>query len=314
MTPDEVQKLITTVENNIASVVFGKKTVIRQCLVALLAGEHILLEDVPGLGKTLLARAIAKSIKGKFHRLQFTPDLLPADITGGSIYNSETRDFPFVPGPIFANVFLADEINRTTPRTQSAMLEAMNERQVSAEGQTYPLPKPFLVVATENPVEFEGTYPLPESQLDRFLLRISVGYPDRVSELQVLKSHRFGQPIDSLEPALSCEQVLELQESAKRVKINDAIDRYILDIVEITRRSEDLYVGASTRGAIAFSRAVQAYALIEGRNYVVPDDVKTLAVSVLAHRVIAKTYSHANQRQAVEGLIAHLVDMIAVPT
>ncbi|MDR1382309.1 MAG: MoxR family ATPase [Planctomycetaceae bacterium] len=314
MTSDEVQKLIATVENNIASVVFGKKNVIRQCLVALLAGEHILLEDVPGLGKTLLARAIAKSINGDFHRLQFTPDLLPADITGSSIYNADTREFQFVPGPIFANVFLADEINRTTPRTQSAMLEAMNECQVSAEGQTYPLPQPFLVVATENPVEFEGTYPLPESQLDRFLLRISVGYPDRESELQVLKSHRFGQPIDAMTPVLSCEQVLELQESVKQVKVNDAIDHYILDIVEITRRSEDLYVGVSTRGAIAFSHAVQAYALIEGRDYAIPDDVKTLAVPVLAHRVMAKTYSHTNQRQAVEGLIAHLVDGVAVPT
>jgi len=313
MIPDDVQTLIATIENNIASVVFGKKTVIRQCLVALLAGEHILLEDVPGLGKTLLARAIAKSIKGEFHRLQFTPDLLPADITGSSIYNSETREFQFVPGPIFANVFLADEINRTTPRTQSAMLEAMNERQVSAEGQTYPLPKPFLVAATENPAEFEGTYPLPESQLDRFLLRISVGYPDRESESQVLKSHRLGQPIDTLQPVLSCEQVIELQESVKQVRVNDTIDRYILDIVEATRRSEDLYVGVSTRGAIAFSRAVQAYALLEGRDYVVPDDVKALAIPVLAHRVMAKTYSHINQRQAVEGLIAHIVDTVAVP-
>ena len=314
MSHEEIQKLIATLERNIASVVFGKRTAIRQCLVAFLAGEHVLLEDVPGLGKTLLARAIARSVKGEFSRLQFTPDLLPADITGSSVYDANTRQFQFVKGPIFANVLLADEINRTTPRTQSAMLEAMNERQVSAEGQTYPLPRPFFVVATENPVEFEGTYPLPESQLDRFLLRVSVGYPDLESELNVLKSHRLGQPIDQLEPVLTCEQVLELQEAVRHVRVDEAIDRYILDIVEVTRRSDDLYVGVSTRGAIALSHAVQAYALIEGRDFVVPDDVKTLAVSVLAHRIMAKTYSHGNQRRSVEGLIAHLVEMVAVPT
>jgi MoxR-like ATPase len=314
LTGVSVQKLIATLETNIASVVFGKRTAIRQCLVAFLAGEHVLLEDVPGLGKTLLARAIARSVKGGFSRLQFTPDLLPADITGSSIYDAGTRQFQFVKGPIFTNVLLADEINRTTPRTQSAMLEAMNERQVSAEGQAFPLPQPFFVVATENPTEYEGTYPLPESQLDRFLLRVSVGYPDRESELHVLKSHRLGQPIDQLEPVLTCEQVLLLQEAVRRVRVDDAIDRYILDIVGVTRKSDNLYVGVSTRGAIAFSRAVQAYALIEGRDFVVPDDVKTLAVPVLAHRVMAKTHSHGNQRQSVENLIAHLADTVTVPT
>jgi MoxR-like ATPases len=314
MSHEDVQKLIAALENNIASVVLGKLAAIRQCLVAFLAGEHVLLEDVPGLGKTLLAQAIARSVKGDFNRLQFTPDLLPADIIGSSVYDANTRQFQFVKGPIFANVLLADEINRTTPRTQSAMLEAMNERQVSAEGQTHPLPRPFLVVATENPVEFEGTYPLPESQLDRFLLRVSVGYPDYESELNVLRSHRLARPIDKLEAVLTCEQVIELQEAVKRVRVDDAIDRYILDIVEVTRRSDALYVGVSTRGAIAFSRASQAYALIEGRDYVVPDDVKALAVPVLAHRVMAKTYSHGNQRQSVEGLISHLVDTVAVPT
>ncbi|MCL2347776.1 MAG: MoxR family ATPase [Planctomycetaceae bacterium] len=313
MSYEEIGQLIATLENNIAGVVFGKKGVIRQCLVAFLAGEHILLEDVPGLGKTLLGRAIARSVKGIFRRVQFTPDLLPADITGSSVYHSKTHEFQFAEGPVFSNVLLADEINRTTPRTQSAMLEAMNERQVSVDGNTYPLPRPFMVIATENPMEFEGTYPLPESQLDRFLLRISVGYPNRESELQVLKSHRLGQPIDRLEPVISCEQVIAMQDAVKQVRVDEAIDRYILDLVEVTRHSEELYAGVSTRGAIALSRAVQAHALIEGRNFVVPDDIKSLAVPVLAHRVITKTYSHGSQRENVESLITHFVDMVPVP-
>jgi len=311
---DDVQEYIGKLTKNISRVVLGKQDVIKQCLVALLAGEHVLLEDVPGVGKTLLGRAIAKSVEGMFRRIQFTPDLLPADITGSNFYNSKTQEFLFAQGPIFTNILLADEINRTTPRTQSAMLEAMDEKQVSIDGKTYPIPKPFMVIATENPMEFEGTYPLPESQLDRFLLRISVGYPDRDSELEVFRSHRIGQPIDQLEPVITCDQVLLIQDAVKQVKINDAIYRYILDIVEVTRHSDELYVGVSTRGAIAFSHAAQAFALLEGRDYVVPDDIKALAVPVLSHRVMAKTYSHGNLRDSVEGLIAHFLDMVPVPT
>ena len=214
---DEPKDLIAELQQNISRVVLGKADAVRLAVVALLAGEHVLLEDVPGVGKTLVGKAIARSLAGQFHRIQFTPDLLPADITGSSLYNSQTHEFVFSPGPIFANVVLADEINRATPRTQSALLESMSERQVSADGQTHPLPRPFMVIATQNPVEFEGTYPLPESQLDRFLLRIPLGYPEREVELQVLSSHREGEPVDSLAPVLDCEQVAALQAAVRQV-------------------------------------------------------------------------------------------------
>jgi MoxR-like ATPase len=306
-------ELIDRLEKNISLAVFGKRNVIRRCLVALFAAEHVLLEDVPGVGKTLIAKAIAKSISGDFRRLQFTPDLLPADIVGSSIYDAGIKEFYFSRGAIFANILLADEINRTTPRTQSAMLEAMNEHQVSVDGTTYPLPEPFMVIATENPMEFEGTYPLPESQLDRFLLRLSVGYPDRENELNVLRTHQVTHPIDSLTPVLSNAQVIEIQRAVSCVRVDEAINRYILDIVDATRKSEELLVGVSTRGAIALSRAIQAYALMENREFVIPDDVKSLAVAVFSHRVMPKSYAHGNQRQAVEAVIERIVESIIVP-
>jgi MoxR-like ATPase len=306
-------ELISNLEKNISLAVFGKRNVIHRCLVALFAAEHILLEDVPGVGKTLIAQAIAKSIAGDFRRLQFTPDLLPADIVGSSIYDAGIREFYFSRGAIFANILLADEINRTTPRTQSAMLEAMNEHQVSVDGTTYPLPQPFMVIATENPMEFEGTYPLPESQLDRFLLRISIGYPDRENELNVLRTHQVARPIDSLTAVLSIAQVVEIQRAVCVVRVDESINRYILDIVDATRESDELLVGVSTRGAIALSRAVQAHALIEGRDFVTPDDVKTLAVAVFSHRVMPKSYAHGNQRQAIEAIIERIVESVLVP-
>jgi MoxR-like ATPase len=293
--------------------VLGKDDVIRLTVVALLAGEHVLLEDVPGVGKTLVGKAMARSVSGDFRRIQFTPDLLPTDITGSSVFNNRTQEFTFNHGPIFANIVLADEINRATPRTQSALLEAMSEGQVSVDGQTNPLPRPFMVIATQNPAEFEGTYPLPESQLDRFLLRIPVGYPAREIELQVLTSHREGEPVDTLQPVLTCEQIVSLQGEVRQVKVEDSINNYVLDIVETTRRCEDLQVGISPRGALALYRAAQASALVAGRGYVVPDDVKSLAVPVLAHRVISKGYLHGGQREAVEALIERLVDEIPVP-
>ena len=313
MSEKNITDLIAALETNISKVVYGKTDVIRQCLVALFAGEHVLLEDVPGVGKTLIGRAIAKSVSGNFKRLQFTPDLLPADITGSSVYDSKNQEFHFTEGPIFANILLADEINRTTPRTQSAMLEAMNEQQVSVDGKTYALPKPFMVIATENPMEYEGTYLLPESQLDRFLVRISVGYPDREHEMEVLRSHRVGKPIDTLEPVISCEEVLQIQQAAANVKIDDAIYRYILDLVDATRNNDSLLVGTSTRGAIAFAKAVQAHALLEGRSFVIPDDVKSLAIPVLSHRIMTKSFSHGDHRRTVETLIEHLVETVAVP-
>lgn len=309
----ELQSLVGELEANMAKVVLGKPGVVRLCMVALLAGEHILLEDVPGVGKTLIGKALAKSIAAKFCRIQFTPDLLPSDIVGSSVFNAKTAEFYFSPGPIFANIVLADEINRTTPRTQSALLEAMSDSQVSIDGTTHHLPRPFLVIATQNPFEFEGTYPLPESQLDRFLLRISVGYPDREDELQVLTIHRQGEPVDELTPVLDCTQVSNLQQAVRQISVDESIHDYLLDIVEATRNCDELHVGASTRGALCLYRACQSLALIEGRDYVVPDDVKRLAVPVLAHRVITKGYLHGSQRGAVEALIQRLVDDLPVP-
>ena len=310
---DEPTDLIARLQQNISSVVLGKADAVRLVVVALLAGEHVLLEDVPGVGKTLVGKAIARSLAGIFHRIQFTPDLLPADITGNSLYNSQTHEFVFSSGPIFANVVLADEINRATPRTQSALLESMSERQVSADGQTHRLPRPFMVIATQNPVEFEGTYPLPESQLDRFLLRIPLGYPQREVELQVLTSHRDGEPVDSLAPALDCEQVAALQAAVRQVTVEDSINQYVLDIVEATRRCDELNVGVSTRGALALYRAAQAAALVAGRRFVVPDDVKQLTVPALAHRVIPKGYLHGGDREAIESLVERLVEGVPVP-
>ncbi|MFV2067141.1 MAG: AAA family ATPase [Pirellulales bacterium] len=309
----ETESLVAQLEANMVQVVLGKAGVVRNCVVALLAGEHVLLEDVPGVGKTLVGKALAKSVAGSFCRIQFTPDLLPSDILGTSIFDTQRQEFRFVQGPIFANIVLADEINRTTPRTQSALLEAMSDRQVSVDGQTHLLPKPFMVIATQNPVEFEGTYPLPESQLDRFLLRISVGYPGREDELEVLTSHREGEPIDHLTPALDCSQITFLQKAVRQVRVDGSLSAYILDIVDATRNCDELHVGASPRGALCLYRAAQALALVENRDFVVPDDIKRLSVPVLAHRVIPKGYLHGGQRKAVEALLERLVEQATVP-
>lgn len=311
---NDLRDAIAALQRNMRSVVLGKPEVVRKCLVALLAGEHVLLEDVPGVGKTLVGKALAKSLSGDFCRLQFTPDLLPSDIVGSSLFNSKTSEFEYKRGPIFANVVLADEINRAPPRTQSALLEAMSDSQVSVDGITYNLPRPFIVIATQNPFEFEGTYALPESQLDRFLLRISMGYPDREAERQVLASHREGEPVEQLKPVLSCPQVVTLQDAVRQVAVEASIYDYLLDIVEITRRSEELHVGVSTRGALSLYRAAQASALIDGRSFVVPDDIKQLTSSVLAHRVVTKGYIQGDSRGAAESIIQRLVDEVPVPT
>jgi len=296
-----------------AQVVLGKDDVVRLCVVALLAGEHILLEDVPGVGKTLVGKALARSVEGRFCRIQFTPDLLPSDIVGTSYFDTKTNEFTFSPGPIFANIVLADEINRTTPRTQSALLEAMSDAQVSVDGHTHALPSPFMVIATQNPFEFEGTYPLPENQLDRFLLRTRLGYPGREDERRVLAMHRAGEPVEQLQPALNCEQVVDLQMAVRRVVVDDSISDYILDIAEATRTSDELHVGISTRGALSLYRAVQSFAFVDGRDFVVPDDVKRLALPVLAHRVVSKGYAHGGQRDAVEAVVARLIAEVPVP-
>jgi MoxR-like ATPase len=309
----QLQNLVAELEANIGQVVLGKADVVRLCIVALLAGDHVLLEDVPGVGKTLIGKALAKSISASFARIQFTSDLLPSDITGGNVFNPQTGQFVYTRGPIFGNIVLADEINRTPPRTHSALLEAMNDGQVTIDGHTHLLPRPFMVIATQNPFEYEGTYPLPESQLDRFLLRIAVGYPDRDDELQVLASHRAGEPIDTLEHVLDAEQVVALQHAVRAVAVDESINAYLLDIVEATRNSGELRVGVSTRGALCLYRAAQALALIENRDFVTPDDVKRLAVPVLSHRVIAKGYAQGTQRETIEAVIGRLVDDVRVP-
>jgi MoxR-like ATPase len=310
---DELLSLSNRLSENVGLVVLGKPEVIRLAIVALLAEGHVLIEDVPGVGKTLLARAIAASIDCSFRRIQFTPDLLPSDVLGSSIYHAPSGEFVFKPGPLFANVILADEINRTTPRTQSALLEAMSDRQASIEGQTYPLTPPFIVLATQNPYEFEGTYVLPESQLDRFMLRLRMGYPIRSEERKVFASHRNGEPVEKLSPVLTAKEVLHLQNGVRRVQVDDAITEYLLDIVHATRRSDDLHVGVSTRGALTLYRAAQSLALVSGRNYVIPDDIKTLVVPVLAHRVVGKSFLQAGEFGAAEAIIRDIVDRIRVP-
>lgn len=311
---DELMSLLNRLLENVATVVLGKPEVIKLAVVALLAEGHVLIEDVPGVGKTLLARALAASIDCSFRRVQFTPDLLPSDIIGSSVYNAASGEFVFKPGPIFANVILADEINRTTPRTQSALLEAMSDTQVSVEGKTYTLEPPFIVLATQNPYEFEGTYVLPESQLDRFMIRLRMGYPVRSEERRVLSTHRSGEPVETLRPVLMAEDVLHLQRAVRNVRVDDAIAEYLLDIVHATRKGEDLHVGVSTRGALTLYRAAQSLAFVSGRDYVVPDDVKFLAVPVLAHRVVGKSFLQAGEFGAAEAIIRDLVDRLRVPS
>ncbi|MEZ6139543.1 MAG: MoxR family ATPase [Zavarzinella sp.] len=306
----QLQQLVT----NITSVVLGKIEVVRLGVIALLADGHILLEDVPGVGKTLLAKAFAKSIDASFHRVQFTPDLLPADLLGTNVLDQKAGEFRFMPGPLFSQVVLADEVNRATPRTQSALLEAMAERQITVDGLTRTLQPPFFVIATQNPYEFEGTYPLPESQLDRFLIRTELGYPDRQAERDLLIQHRMGEPVDKLPAVLSSSAVASLQELVRTVQVSDAIADYILDIVEATRKRNDIVLGASTRAALGLYRAAQAAALYDGRDYLVPDDVKNLAVPCLAHRIVAKSIALSGTGDLASTAIKEILQTIEIPT
>ncbi|MGN0909978.1 MAG: AAA family ATPase [Thermoguttaceae bacterium] len=309
----EAYEAITQLKKNIGAVFIGKEEVIDFALVAFLAEGHLLLDDVPGVGKTLLGQALARSLDASFSRIQFTSDLLPSDVVGGDFYQQSTQTFQFLRGPIFANVVLADEVNRTPPRTQSATLEAMSERQVSSGGQTYPLPRPFFVVATENPVEFEGVYPLPESQLDRFLIRRSIGYPDRSSELKILETHGGGSALQTLKPTLTLDQALELQAKTLEVRLDQEIADYMLDVVDATRNAPELAVGASPRATLAFARALRAYALVHSRDYVVPDDVKALAVPVLGHRLVPKNFRREEARRFVEDFLERALASLVSP-
>src|SRR5512141_2225907 len=307
----KIQETGDKVLANVERVIVGKHREVRFALVALLCRGHLLIEDVPGTGKTVLAKAIAKSLGCSFRRIQFTPDLLPSDVTGLSIYNQKTQEFEFRPGPIMSQVVLADEINRATPKTQSSLLECMEERQATVDGTTWPMPDPFLVIATQNPIEYEGTFALPEAQLDRFMLRIRLGYPQLTEEIVILDEQKRRHPIDQLEEVCSVEELREMQEAVREIYVDPSVAEYIVRLVNATRTHPDVYLGASPRGSIALYRAGQARAALLGRDYVIPDDVKTLAGPALAHRIIVKASSSIHDLQAGQ-IVRELLESIPI--
>jgi MoxR-like ATPase len=297
---------------NIERVIIGKERELRLAVTSLMCGGHMLIEDVPGVGKTMLARAIAVSTGCSFHRIQFTPDLLPSDVTGVSIYNQKEGDFEFRPGPIISQVVLADEINRATPKTQSALLEAMEERQVTVDGVTHKLPAPFMVMATQNPIEYEGTFPLPEAQLDRFLVRIHLGYPSRTDEILVLDAQQTQHPVDTIKQVTDANEILQLQKAVKEIYVDPLIKQYIVELANATREHEAVYLGASPRGSLALFRTAQARALLEGRDFVTPDDVKELALVTLGHRIIMSPGAKV-KGTSVADVIANCLSRVPVP-
>ncbi|MGB3236806.1 MAG: MoxR family ATPase [Geitlerinemataceae cyanobacterium] len=303
MSSPQIDRLL----QNLGKTIVGKAEAIRLVLVALLSGGHALLEDVPGVGKTLLAKSLARSVSGKFGRIQCTPDLLPTDITGTNIWNPRTGEFEFLPGPVFTNVLLADEINRATPRTQSALLEVMEEQQVTVDGVSRLVERPFFVIATQNPIEYQGTFPLPEAQMDRFTLALSLGYPTEAEELQMLQRHQHEMKPEELEPCITLEEVQELRSRCAKVKLEPSLQQYILNLVRSTREDDEITLGVSPRGAVALQRATQAFAFLEGRDYALPDDIKILAPAVLCHRMIP-----AGGRKAA-AIVDRLLRTIRVP-
>jgi MoxR-like ATPase len=309
---DELVNIARRVSSAVQTVISGKPGAVRLALTVLLAEGHILIEDVPGVGKTQLAKALARSIDCSVRRVQFTPDLLPSDITGVSAYNQELREFEFKPGPIFANIVLGDEINRASPKTQSALLESMEERQVTVDGSTYQLDRPFMVIATQNPVEMEGTYPLPEAQRDRFMTRISIGYPDRDSELSMLESHGSSSPLDELRPVAHASDIRALVAAVRDVHVSAAIRNYIIDLVNATRTSAELRLGASPRAALHLLRASRAFAALDGRDFVLPDDVQALAVPVLAHRLLPSAEAMVG-RELPDQVLSAIVRRLPLP-
>ncbi|WP_026573965.1 AAA family ATPase [Bacillus sp. UNC438CL73TsuS30] len=312
MSLENMNPTIERILENIEKVMIGKRNVAELSLVSLLAGGHVLLEDVPGVGKTMMVRALAKSVDAKFRRIQFTPDLLPSDVTGISIYNPKEMEFQFRPGPLMGNIILADEINRTSPKTQSALLEGMEEASITIDGVTHKLEKPFFVMATQNPIEYEGTYPLPEAQLDRFLLKMKMGYPDLGEEIEVLNRAQKVPPIDELESVIDLAGLLLLQQEIKEVFVDDTMKRYIVEVVSRTRGHGSVYLGASPRGSIALMKVAQAYAFMYGRDFVLPDDIQYLAPYVLSHRIILKSEAKFEGISAEE-VISGIVGRVPVP-
>jgi MoxR-like ATPase len=307
-----VATIAERVSSNVEKVIMGKHREVQRVLIALLCRGHVLLEDVPGVGKTVLAKSVARSLGCSFSRVQCTPDILPSDITGVSIYNQKTEEFEFRPGPVFAQIVLADEINRATPKTQSALLEAMEERQVTVDGRTHALPRPFIVLATQNPIEYEGTFPLPEAQLDRFLIRLRLGYPDMAAEMQLMDAQRKLHPLETLEQVITIEEFAGAQDAVQDVYVDELIKRYILDIVTATRQHPDIYLGASPRGSLALYRTSQAHAALAGRDYVVPDDVKAVVGDALGHRVIVSPSARIRNVDG-DALVHDVLGQLAVP-
>jgi MoxR-like ATPase len=309
---DSIQQVAEGVIANVEKVIVGKRAEVQLAVVALLCQGHVLIEDVPGVGKTMLAKALARSVGCTFKRVQFTPDLLPSDITGVSIYNQKSQEFEFRAGPVITQILLADEINRATPKTQSALLEAMEERQVTVDGQTHALPRPFMVLATQNPIEYEGTFPLPEAQLDRFLLRITLGYPSKSDEIIIMDRQQLTHPIEETCKVMDATELASLQEAVKRVYVDPAVKEYLVSVVEATRVHADVYLGASPRGSLGLFRAGQAWAALQGREYVTPDDIKGLAVPVLAHRLIVSPAARVRNLNPV-ALVEEVLEGIPVP-
>ncbi len=298
--------------NSLEKVIVGKRQSLELVVIGLLCQGHILIEDVPGVGKTMLARSLARSLDCVFNRIQFTPDMLPSDVTGVSIYNQQKNEFEFRPGPIIGQVILADEINRATPKTQAALLEAMEERQVTVDGVTHPMPKPYIVLATQNPIEYEGTFPLPEAQLDRFLLRMRLGYPTANDEIRIMDDQKLQHPLQTLTPIASGDEVLQMGEAVRQVYLSDVVKKYIVDLSTRTRNSQDVYLGASPRGSLFLSRAAQARAALHGRDHVLPDDVKALAVAVLAHRIIVSAAARLRDVSS-DRIVQEIVHSTPVP-
>ena len=307
-----VQSVAERIIENVSRVIIGKRNEIRLTVLGLLCQGHLLIEDVPGVGKTMLARALAKSIGATFKRIQFTPDMLPSDVTGVSVYNQRTQEFEFRPGPIMAQIVLTDEINRATPKTQAALLEAMEEHQVTVDGTTYKLGDPFLVIATQNPIEYEGTFPLPEAQLDRFMLRIRLGYPTPQEEIAMLESQQYQHPLANLQQVVSVQELLEAQSAVREIYLSPEVKSYIVGLVTASRQHSDVYLGASPRGALALYRTTQARAAVAGRDYVIPDDVKALAEPTLAHRIIVGPNARIKDISA-SSIVQNIMTMVLVP-